>query len=163
MDREEIKGMATVWTLMFTAAAVGSLVVTSLYAWHLSKTPDPIENPVEAYVVRSEPYVIPDLCGLDVVICPGEAGYDSAVLEGKIRTAAVAAGVDQDVAVAIAQCESSLNPMAINATSGALGLYQFLPSTWAWIEAPSDPLSADASIAAFMEWYPKHPEWWVCE
>ncbi len=35
-------------------------------------------------------------------------------------------------ALAIMQCESSGNPNAVNPTSGASGLFQFLESTWLW-------------------------------
>jgi hypothetical protein len=34
-------------------------------------------------------------------------------------------------ALRVAQCESSLNPMATNASSDAEGVFQFLASTWA--------------------------------
>lgn len=30
-----------------------------------------------------------------------------------------------------ARCESRMNPRAVNASSGAAGLFQFMPSTWA--------------------------------
>lgn len=84
-------------------------------------------------------------------------------LWGRIQAAAGAAGIDPEAAVRIAACESSLNPKAQNATSTAKGLYQFLDSTWEYIGSPGDPLNSDDAIAAFVEWYPKHPEWWVCK
>ena len=34
-------------------------------------------------------------------------------------------------ALRVAKCESNYNPMAVNRSSGASGLFQFLPSTWA--------------------------------
>ena len=34
-------------------------------------------------------------------------------------------------ALRVAKCESNYNPMAVNRSSGAAGLFQFLPSTWA--------------------------------
>lgn len=165
MDREEIRGAALVWALVFSACVVSTLGSMWVFNRYFLPAPvsSPVTNPVEAYVVSDEPYVIPDPCGLDVVLCPGESGYEQKLLESKIRTAAYAAGVDADVAVAIAQCESSLVTTSVNATSGARGLYQFLPSTWAWIGNPGDPFDEDDAIAAFMEQYPKHPDWWVCE
>ena len=40
-------------------------------------------------------------------------------------------GADYSIAVAIARCESQLNPNARNSGSSAKGLYQFLDGTWA--------------------------------
>ena len=34
-------------------------------------------------------------------------------------------------ALRVAKCESNYNPLAVNSSSGASGLFQFLPSTWA--------------------------------
>jgi soluble lytic murein transglycosylase-like protein len=34
-------------------------------------------------------------------------------------------------ALRVARCESHYNPLAVNASSGASGLFQFMPSTWA--------------------------------
>lgn len=33
-------------------------------------------------------------------------------------------------ALRVAHCESRYNPLAVNASSGASGLFQFMPSTW---------------------------------
>ena len=65
-----------------------------------------------------------------------------------IRDAAARYGVDPEYALRTAQIESSLNPAAHNA-SGAAGLYQFIPSTWAMYGRgnPNDPAaSADAAM-----------------
>lgn len=48
----------------------------------------------------------------------------------KIRAAAQASNIDPDVAVRIAQVESSLNPAAQAKTSTAKGLFQVVDSTW---------------------------------
>lgn len=40
-------------------------------------------------------------------------------------------GADYDLSVAIARCESRLNPAARNPSSTAKGLFQFLDGTWA--------------------------------
>ena len=37
----------------------------------------------------------------------------------------------QTWALRVAKCESNYNPLAVNRSSGASGLFQFLPSTWA--------------------------------
>ena len=34
-------------------------------------------------------------------------------------------------ALRVARCESGYNPYAVNTSSGASGVFQFLPSTWA--------------------------------
>jgi len=83
-------------------------------------------------------------------------------IEDQIRSSALAHGVDPATALRIATCESSLNPLAVNPNSTAQGLYQFTSPTWEWIGSPGDRLDADDSIAAFVGWYPIHPEWWEC-
>lgn len=59
----------------------------------------------------------------------------------------------QDWAVRLATCESTLNPMAVNRSSGAAGLFQFMPSTWAstpWhAQSPFDA-AANAAAAAWL-------------
>lgn len=56
-------------------------------------------------------------------------------------------------AVRLAFCESTLNPLAVNRISGAAGLFQFMPRTWAatpWRDrSPFDP-SANAAAAAWL-------------
>jgi soluble lytic murein transglycosylase-like protein len=37
-----------------------------------------------------------------------------------------------DGALTVMQCESRGDPLAYNPVSGASGLFQFIPSTWAW-------------------------------
>jgi LysM repeat protein len=55
-------------------------------------------------------------------------------------------------ALSVAECESSLNPNATNSSSGAAGLFQFLPSTWATTsQAGNSPYNALANIRAAYE------------
>lgn len=54
-------------------------------------------------------------------ICPYEE-----TISDKIRREAIEAGIDPDIALAIAFCESHLDPLADNPTSSALGLFQIL-------------------------------------
>jgi soluble lytic murein transglycosylase-like protein len=68
-------------------------------------------------------------------------------------------------ALRVSQCESGFNPRAVNVSSSAEGLFQFLPSTWAIspyaASSPFDPV-ANASAAA---WLYSHagPEQWACK
>lgn len=80
----------------------------------------------------------------------------------KIRTSAVAHGVDPDTAVRISVCESSLNGYATNPHSSATGLYQFTLPTWKYIGAKGTPYNIEESIEQFMVWYQKYPAWWQC-
>lgn len=78
-------------------------------------------------------------------------------MEGIILAAAAEYGVDGQLMLRIARCESGLNPRAVNASSGALGLFQHLPSLWparaAGLgyppEAWSDP-TANARVSAVL-------------
>ena len=80
----------------------------------------------------------------------------SSEIEAIIRDAAAAQGADPEQLLRIAYCESRFNPGAYNA-SGASGLFQFLPSTWAANSVRAgyagasvfDPV-ASANVAAWM-------------
>jgi hypothetical protein len=56
-------------------------------------------------------------------------------------------------AINVAYCESRYHPNSVNSTSGASGLFQFLPSTWGgtpWAsQSPFDPV-ANAQAAAWL-------------
>ena len=58
----------------------------------------------------------------------------------------------QQWALRIAKCESGYNPNAVNRSSGASGLFQFMPSTWAHLpwagQSVFDPV-ANAQAAAY--------------
>ncbi len=78
-------------------------------------------------------------------------------IETIIRDAAAAQGANADQLVRVAYCESRFNPGAYNASSGASGLFQFLPSTWVANSVRAgyagasvfDPV-ASANVAAWM-------------
>ena len=80
----------------------------------------------------------------------------SSEIEQIIRDAAAAQGADAEQLLRVAYCESRFNPGAYN-PSGASGLFQFLPSTWAANSVRAgyagasvfDPV-ASANVAAFM-------------
>lgn len=62
-----------------------------------------------------------------------------------------------DDALAVIECESRGDPLAYNPASGASGLFQFIPSTWAWASeaagfagaSPFDP-TANVGTAAWL-------------
>ena len=66
-------------------------------------------------------------------------------------------------AVTVSSCESSLNPHAYNSSSGAAGLFQFLPSTWAEFGSgsvynPTDNANAARKLYNARGWEP-----WTCQ
>jgi hypothetical protein len=65
----------------------------------------------------------------------------------------------------VAYCESRYHPNSVNSSSGAAGLFQFLPSTWAFTpwhaSSPFDPV-ANANAAAWL--YKRDgPSQWQCQ
>jgi small subunit ribosomal protein S19 len=92
----------------------------------------------------------------------------AAEIEAIIRDAAAAQGADADQLLRVAYCESRYNPGAYNA-SGASGLFQFLPSTWAANSVRAgfagasvwDPV-ASANVAAYMFRMGQAGQW-VCK
>ncbi|MGH2491476.1 MAG: G5 domain-containing protein [Candidatus Limnocylindria bacterium] len=52
-------------------------------------------------------------------------------IESIIRAAAARWGADPAQLLRVAWCESRYNPLAYNTSSGASGLFQFMPRTWA--------------------------------
>ena len=65
----------------------------------------------------------------------------------------------------VAWCESRYHPNSVNSSSGAAGLFQFLPSTWAFTPqrglSPFDPV-ANSNAAAWL--YGRDgPSQWVCQ
>ncbi len=71
-------------------------------------------------------------------------------------------GVDEQVALRIAECESNFNHLADNPNSSASGVYQFIDNTWEHY-CKGDVHDAEANITCFMQLYPAHPEWWECQ
>ncbi len=81
-----------------------------------------------------------------------------------ITAAANRYGQSPSAMLAVARCESNLNPNAINRSSNASGLFQFLPGTWKTTPYASssifDPY-ANANAAAWM-WSVGRRGEWVC-
>jgi soluble lytic murein transglycosylase-like protein len=57
--------------------------------------------------------------------------YATGPIADIIRAAAARHGVDANTLLRVAMCESGLNPNSYNARSGASGLFQFKPTTYA--------------------------------
>lgn len=76
-------------------------------------------------------------------------------------------GPNAGAALAVARCESSYNPNALNASSGASGVFQFLPSTWRTTSyAGYSPFNASANIhAAYQVFTRDGYSWreWQCQ
>lgn len=68
-------------------------------------------------------------------------------------------------AMNVAYCESRYHPNSVNSSSGASGLFQFLPSTWAFTpyaaQSPFDP-KYNALAAAWL-YQRDGPSQWVCQ
>jgi uncharacterized protein YraI len=79
-----------------------------------------------------------------------------------ITVAATRYGQSPAAMIAVARCESNLDPRAVNRSSGASGLFQFLPGTWRTTpyagESIFDP-RANANAAAWMWSVGRRGEW----
>jgi uncharacterized protein YraI len=79
-----------------------------------------------------------------------------------ITEAANKYGQNPQTMLAVARCESGLNPNAYNARSGASGLFQFLPGTWRTTPFASYSIFdgwANANAAAWMWSVGRRGEW----
>jgi len=92
---------------------------------------------------------------------PGSVGAIQQIILDAFAPLGAAA---QSWALRVAKCESNYNPYAVNRSSGASGLFQFLPSTWAGspyhASSPFDP-TANAKAAAWL-YQRSGPGQWVC-
>jgi hypothetical protein len=94
---------------------------------------------------------------------PINADKKNLTVQDKIAIAATRSGVDINVALRIADCESSFDEKVRNKQgSSATGVYQFIARTW-FDYCEGDVKNADDNIACFMKMYPKHPSWWSCK
>jgi hypothetical protein len=68
-------------------------------------------------------------------------------------------------ALRVAYCESRYHPNSVNSRSGAMGLFQFLPSTWAFTpyasQSPFDPVAN--TKAALWLYQRDGPSQWSCK
>jgi soluble lytic murein transglycosylase-like protein len=92
---------------------------------------------------------------------PGSVGAIQAIILDAFAPLGAAA---QSWALRVAKCESNYNPYAVNRSSGASGLFQFLPSTWAaspyHAQSVFDP-TANAHAAAWL-YQRSGPSQWSC-
>ena len=105
------------------------------------------------------------LVAYNSILNPREAFKEE--IKSVIITKAVRNNIDPELFLKIAMCESGLNPMAINPTSSASGLFQFLPSTWSnWGKGDVFDVNdnVDAAIRLFLArgtapWNPSKSCW----
>ncbi len=71
----------------------------------------------------------------------------------------------QQWALRIAKCESGYNPNAVNRSSGASGLFQFMPSTWAHLPWAGQSVFNPVANAQAAAYYYQHsgPGPWQCK
>jgi hypothetical protein len=76
---------------------------------------------------RTKPHVLIDACHAE---CRAWRACNHGSTVACIRRAALKYRVPEGLLLRKAWCESRMNPGAYNASSGAAGLFQFLPGTW---------------------------------
>ena len=95
----------------------------------------------------------------------GIGGGSGGTVTSIIYAAAARYGQSGDAMMRVARCESGLNPSAVNRSSGASGLFQFMPSTWRTTPYAGssifDPY-ANANAAAWM-WSVGRKGEWTCQ
>ena len=67
--------------------------------------------------------------------------------KAKVKQICSALGIDPDWLMTVMYAESRVNPAAYNATSGASGLIQFMPSTAQWLGTTTAALRSMTNVA----------------
>ena len=75
--------------------------------------------------------------------------YTQSQIIQKVAQYAAQYGIDPDVGTEQIRTESGFNPRAYNAGTGASGLGQFIPGTWAQYGRGGDPFDVDANLDAW--------------
>lgn len=73
----------------------------------------------------------------------------TAQIQQKVSESAARYGISDAVAQAQIWTESRYNPRAYNSSTGASGLAQFIPATWASYGRGADPFDPDANLDAW--------------
>ena len=147
------------WSYVAEAGATGEAKVTVLVR-HV--------NGVEAdrVVVASEPIAAPSPrivhVGTKYKPAPPPPGEIAAI----IRAAAAKYGVEEELLLRVAYCESRYDPLAYNGVLGASGLFQIIPGTWRAYSVYAgyagasvwDPV-ANANVAAWMFQHGEARQW----
>lgn len=136
--------VGTLYLLVQLSAALGSKLGTSYASWRYRSDTIPY---------RSQP--------LDfLTVSPHEATTYDVVQE--IARQAERADFPILTALEVLGCESGYLYNARNQNSSALGVAQWLTGTWKQV-APegADRLDYKLSIALFIEYYNKYPQWWA--
>jgi hypothetical protein len=93
---------------------------------------------------------------------PGDGTYSQQQMIDIIYAAADTYGQPRADMLRVARCESVLDPRAVNATSGASGLFQFMPGTWKSTPFAGEDIfdpEANANAAAWMWSVGRRNEW----
>lgn len=155
----------------------------------LTRYAEGVHDELEALFLEADAVAAATLANLELT----EIAYGRALteLEEAERRAAALAGVEHwrplvethfppdlvEEALRVMKCESGGNPDAVNASSGASGLFQFLDTTWAWAAPQAgmagrsrfDPVANVASAAWLVDYTIRtnHPRgrWahWTCQ
>ena len=149
------------WSAVVLAQGRGGVLQTSARR-RPCRTPAPRAWPRS----RRLPHVAPRVSPPRIPVAPGPicAVVECAPLTA-IHWAAVRWGASDPALVAVAQCESALNPQAYNASGGYSGLFQFLPSTyWGYARLAGETrsywsASGSANVAAWMFAHGRAHQW----
>jgi hypothetical protein len=131
----------------------GAAVLQTNVRQRSSRTPAPRSSPRPRRLPGIAPRVSPPR--IPVAPAPTCAVVECAALPA-IHWAAARWGASEPALVAVARCESGLNPQAYNAGGGFSGLFQFLPATyWAYARLAGETrsywsASGSADVAAWM-------------